>query len=759
MAAKTLYISGIVQGVGFRPFVYRLAHQYGLKGDVANTSAGVRIRLEGTADAVTALSRDITASPPPLAVITEIRAVDTPPRGFMDFAIVPSIHRTRVHAQILIPPDTAVCDDCLAEMFDPGNRRYRYPFINCTQCGPRYTIIQDIPYDRAKTTMAAFAMCPECRAEYSDPANRRFHAEATACPACGPRVSLTDSSGRPAADDPIAAAAALLKAGGILAVKGIGGFHLAADAENADAVLQLRRRKGRQEKPFALMARDLIAAGRLVRIRPEEAATLLSPQRPIVLLEKRGDGSPAAPGVAPGNCCFGVMLPYAPLHHLLFAVGGIAFTALVMTSGNIGDAPMAIDTAAARQSLSGIADAFLIHDRDICQRSDDAIVRHIGGRRRFIRRSRGYAPTPIFLHRPLPPILACGAELKNAVCLTQKRCAYLSPHIGDVKNLETYRFLNTALRHLERILDIAPEIVAHDAHPDYLSTRYARMRSSGIKVPVQHHHAHIAAAMAENRLEGPVIGLAFDGTGHGTDGAVWGGEVLKVDYRSFERAAHLAYTPMPGGDAAVREPWRMALAYLHGAFGKALRELDLPMLRHLDGNRVHTVLAMVEGGFQAPLTSSLGRLFDGIAALLDIRYDVTFEGQAAMALEMSADPSETGCYACDRPAENSREIPLLPIIEGVVRDRLSGLPVPVISQKFHNTLIRLFTALCTDIRRDAGLDRVVMSGGAFQNVILLDGLTRALNGEGFTVFNHIRVPTHDGGIALGQAMVAAATAG
>ncbi len=757
MASKKLYINGIVQGVGFRPFVFQLAARYGLAGEVANTSSGVRIHVEGTVDNIAAFCREIAAAPPPLAVITDIRAVDAPSAGHTAFTIVPSTERAA--ARTLISPDMAVCGDCLRELFDPGDRRYRYPFINCTNCGPRYTIIEDIPYDRPKTSMAAFVMCPECLAEYEDPASRRFHAQPNACPVCGPRVTLLDSAGTDvAADDPISCAAALLAAGKILAVKGLGGFHLAVDAGNATAVARLRARKRREEKPFALMTPDLGAVRRIARIRPEEEPVITSPRRPIVLLEKRGTQT-IAPAVAPQNRYFGVMLPYTPLHYLLFDTGTASFTALVMTSGNISDAPIAIDNREAVEHLSGIADFFLVHDRDIYLRSDDAIVRHAAGRLRFIRRSRGFAPTPIFLHRAVPPILACGAGLKNTICLTRDSHAFMSQHIGDVETLETYRFFDLTVRHLEHILDITPEIIAHDVHPDYLSTRYALMREAPAKVAVQHHHAHIAACMAENRLEGPVIGLAFDGTGYGTDGAVWGGEVLIAGYRSFERAAHLAYTPMPGGDAAVREPWRMALAYLAGAFGDTLRQLKLPMLLKLEKTRMNTVLAMVQKGVNTPPTSSLGRLFDGVAALLDIRYTTSFEGQAAMALETAADPAEEGYYdtTWSDDADGRRIIRIAPIVRGVVEDRLAGVSAAVISRKFHNAVVRLFTVLCAEIRRDTGLSTVAMSGGAFQNAILLKELTRTLTREGFTVWGHTRVPTNDGGLALGQAMVAAAT--
>ncbi|WP_054699650.1 carbamoyltransferase HypF, partial [Desulfosarcina cetonica] len=538
--ATRLSINGIVQGVGFRPFLYQLARQHGLNGEVANTASGVGVVLEGPALSIERFVDDLSVKKPPLAVIVEVTRTPAPLHGFITFSIVKS--RADATRATLISPDVMVCDDCLAEMRDPADRRFGYPFINCTNCGPRYTIIDDIPYDRPKTSMRHFTMCAACQAEYDDPANRRFHAQPNACPVCGPRVSLCDAKGRGlAVDDPIAEAIRRIRQGHIVAVKGLGGFHLAVDATNAEAVTRLRRRKHREEKPFALMCHDLDAVRAIARVAPEEDHLLLSIQRPIVLLRKRAETA-IATGVAPGNPWFGIMLPYAPLHHLLMDAG---FVALVMTSANLRDEPIAIDNVEAFARLGDIADDFLVHDRDIILRSDDSIVRHSAGQRRPIRRSRGYVPVPVFLKHAVPSVLACGAELKNTICLTRGRQAFVSQHIGDLENRAAEEFFRLTIDHLKRILDITPEFVACDLHPDYLSTRYARTLRDIPVVAVQHHHAHIAACMAENQIDAPVIGLAFDGTGLGPDGSIWGGEILVADYAGYTRAAYLQPVPMP----------------------------------------------------------------------------------------------------------------------------------------------------------------------------------------------------------------------
>ena len=750
--ARKLAIRGIVQGVGFRPFIYQLAGSYELAGEVANTASGVVIHIEGPAGQVEGFSAAILKRPPPLAHITDITSEPADFSGRDTFAI--TVSRKQSGRSALISPDVSICEDCLKELFDPTDRRYRYPFINCTNCGPRYTIIGDIPYDRPKTSMRHFTMCPDCQAEYDDPLNRRFHAQPNACPVCGPRCTLFDAGGRVVdVDDPLKESARLLKSGHILAIKGLGGFHLAVDAENSAAVKQLRKRKHREEKPLALMSLDRESVEKFAHVDAASGTLLDSIQKPIVLLDKKRSNTISS-SVSPKNRYFGVMLPYTPLHYLLLNEG---FTALVMTSGNMSEEPICIDNDDAFERLGNIADYFLVHNRGIYLRGDDSIVRKSAGETRFIRRSRGYVPVPVFVKRKLPRILACGAGLKNTVCLTKEDRAFLSQHIGDLENRETLAFFELTIEHLKRILDIEPEIVAHDLHPDYLSTRYALAQDSRQLVGVQHHHAHIVSAMAENRMDGPVIGLSFDGTGLGSDGKVWGGEVLISELHDFKRAGYIDYVPMPGGNAAIKQPWRMAISYLYHVFSDRVGGLALPVLQTVESDRVAMVLQMIKKSVNSPETSSLGRLFDGIAAIIGIRDTVRFEGQAAMELEMAADPAEKGHY--DRQWNRSGDCAIIdpgPIVRGVVSDCINGVPVPVISGRFHNTLIRLFAGLCHEIRTDTGLDRVVMSGGVFQNTTLLTGLSAALAKMGFKVYSQKLVPANDGGISLGQAVAAAA---
>jgi hydrogenase maturation protein HypF len=751
--ARRVEINGIVQGVGFRPFVYQLANRYDLKGKVANTSSGVAIHIQGPQTNIESFSKDLTQKCPPLAHITEISLYDEHIKDFTDFTIVDS--RKPALMTTLISPDVAVCDDCRRELFDLHNRRFGYPFINCTNCGPRYTIIDDIPYDRPKTSMKHFTMCPICQAEYDDPGNRRFHAQPNACAECGPHIDLYDNTRQKiATPKPLEKTVELIKQGYIIAIKGLGGFHLAVDAENDQAVANLRKRKHREEKPFALMSFDVESVQSYAKVGPEEEKLLKSPQRPIVLLKKREPNS-ISKEVAPRNRYFGAMLPYTPLHYLLLSRG---FTALVMTSGNLREEPIAIDNDDAFERLSDIADYFLIHNRDIYLRSDDSIVRKAAGAIRFIRRSRGYVPVPVFLNKKIPSILACGAELKNTVCLTKGNQAFLSQHIGDLENLATYDFFKLTIRHMQRILDINPEIIAFDLHPDYLSTRYAEELQNINKIQVQHHHAHIVSAMAENRIDDPVIGLSFDGTGYGTDGAIWGGEILVADIEKFYRAAHFAYVPMPGSTAAIKEPWRMAVSYLYDALGQDFWNLGLPVLKAIEADKVKIIVDMIRKKINSPLTSSLGRLFDGIAAITGIRYKVDFEGQAAMELEMLAADKVADIYDYEWITTEGHKILTRPIIQGVVNDMVNGIHPSVISRKFHQTLIQMFSDLCAVIRKESGLNRVVLSGGVFQNSLLLTGLIKALEEKNFQVFTHSKVPANDGGISLGQAMVAAAVA-
>ncbi len=749
--AKRVNVNGIVQGVGFRPFVYQLAGLHGLKGEVANTSSGVIIHIEGPARQVASFEADLAAKHPPLAYIVAIDSQNDTVKNYSEFAITKS--KGKSCTSTLISPDVSICEDCLSELLDPDNRRYHYPFINCTNCGPRYTIIDDIPYDRPKTSMRHFKMCAACQSEYDDPHDRRFHAQPNACADCGPRVSLFDGHRNEIQTiDPIGKAAQLLKQGFILAIKGLGGYHLAADAGLGEAVRHLRERKMRAGKPFALMSFDLDSIRRYAVTEAADEKLLTSIQRPIVLLRKRHFNC-ISEEVAPNNKYFGVMLPYTPLHYLLLNHG---FAALVMTSGNLSEEPIAIENDDAFNRLADLADYFLVHDRDIYLRSDDSIVRHVAGSKRFLRRSRGYVPIPIFLKNEVPPILACGGELKNTICVTKQNQAFLSQHIGDLENPATHEFLELTAAHLKRILDIHPQIIAFDMHPGYFSTQFARDQEARAKIAVQHHHAHIVSCMAEHKLEGPVIGLSFDGTGYGTDAAIWGGEILITEAHEFHRAGHLAYVAMPGGDAAIREPWRMALSYLRDAFGEEFQDLNLPFLKTVDSPKPAVISQMIFRRVNSPLTSSLGRLFDGVAAICGIRNQVNFEGQAAIELEMLAADTADSTYEYEWIEENPFKIPTAPMIRGIVKDLGTGGSVADISAKFHRTLVCLFADLCAVIRKERGLDRVVMSGGVFQNAILLTGLTAELRKRSFTVFSHRLVPTNDGGLALGQAAAAAA---
>ncbi|RLC09905.1 MAG: carbamoyltransferase HypF [Deltaproteobacteria bacterium] len=751
--ARRLSVRGIVQGVGFRPFVYQLATALNLKGQVANTSNGVTIFLEGPLDGIESFLQRLTTQSPPLAHITRVDAEPLAPTGYSDFSICQS--REEPQRLTMISPDVSICNDCKNELFDPGDRRYGYPFINCTNCGPRYTIIDDIPYDRPKTSMRHFRMCPECQAEYDDPFNRRFHAQPNACPVCGPQVVLHDrEKKRIETRNPIETTISLLKAGHVVAVKGLGGFHLVVDAENETAVETLRQRKHREEKPLAVMSGDIEIVRQFALLGQENEVLLQSRQRPIVLLEKKNDYA-LARGVSPKNRTVGVMLPYTPLHYLLVKDH---FTALVMTSGNLSEEPIAINNTDAFDRLRDIADYFLVHDRDIYLRSDDSVVRIVDNKQRFLRRSRGYVPAPIFLKSRLKPIIACGAELKNTVCLTRGEHAFLSQHIGDLENLATYEFFEMTIAHLKRILSIEPEIIAHDMHPDYLSTRYAMEQNRMMRIEVQHHHAHIVSCMAENHVEEPVIGLSFDGTGYGSDGTIWGGEVLIARLDRFERAAHLAHTPMPGGAAAIKEPWRMAVSYLYGAYGKDFFNRRLPFLGKLNQSKLNILVEMIEKDFNSPGTSSLGRFFDGIAAMVGIRSHVAFEGQAAMELEMVAEASSGDLYEYAWSSEDTIQIDPRPITTGVVMDIEKGVTPSVVSGKFHATLMAMFADLCVVIRKETGISHVALSGGCFQNAILLSGLSKCLHDKGFHVLTHEKVPANDGGIALGQAVIADAIA-
>ncbi|MBI5187080.1 MAG: carbamoyltransferase HypF [Nitrospinae bacterium] len=745
-----IHVNGIVQGVGFRPFVYRLARELGVGGFVSNHSGGVLIEAEADGqESIRIFCARLKAGIPPLAQITEFSSEEIPPIGETAFSIRPSSHDGLAHT--LISPDICVCGDCLLELFDPKDRRFRYPFINCTNCGPRYTIVHGIPYDRPLTSMKKFPLCRECGKEYNDPADRRFHAQPNACPACGPSISLHLSNGdKVEAEDLVEAVVSLLREGKIVAIRGVGGFHLAVDAMNQEAVMALRGRKGRAEKPFALMAPDVESVRKFCHVDLQEEEALLHPTRPIVLLRARGKNA-IAPGVAPGSLDLGFMLPCAPLHYLIIKD---RFDALVMTSGNFSEEPIAIGNEEAVERLAAIADYLLLHDREILQRCDDSILRVVAGERRMIRRSRGYVPAPIFLPSPASrPILACGGDLKNTVALVRDRTVFLSQHIGDLDNPSALSFFEHGIANLGKILEITPEVIAHDLHPEYLSTKWALGRGLPT-VGVQHHHAHLASVMAENGVEEKCIGIILDGTGYGTDGTIWGGEVLIGDFKSFERFAWLAPVPLPGGAAAVRQPWRMAISYLYSAFGREFLNFDLPFLRQRTREEVTVLLEMMERGLNSPDTSSCGRLFDAVSALLDIRQAISYEAQAAMDLETAVDVSFRGAYAVMTDnAFDGGPLPGISLFRAVAEDMMSGAPAGKIAAKFHQGLGEMFLRAARSARDMHGINTVGLSGGVFQNLYLFSYILKRLREEGFAALTHRLVPSNDGGLALGQAVI------
>ena len=755
-AGCRILVEGVVQGVGFRPFVYRLAEIHRLGGTVRNGQHGVLIDAEGERENISRFLMELEAGAPSSARLGRITATwGMPHQGVQTFRIDTSAGEGE---PTLFPaPDLAVCATCRAEMGDPGNRRHAYPFLNCTECGPRYTIIRALPYDRERTSMAAFSMCPACRTEYLDPRDRRFHAEPTACPACGPRLALLDSSGRTlGVTDAIREAATALRAGRIVAVKGLGGYHVACDATVSGVVSELRRRKARDAKPLAVMVGNLETARRLCVVSEAEADLLQSAARPIVLLERRRPpGAPAlAAEVAPRLGHLGLMLPYTPLQHLLLEH---VDRPLVMTSGNRSDEPIAFQDDEALARLDGIADLFLAHDRPIEVRCDDSVARCLDGAPLLLRRARGYVPLAISLtHEAAEPILACGGELKNAFALVRGREVFLSQHLGDLEDERSYRAWTGAIAHLQRLLELTPRLVAHDLHPGYRSTVYARDLEGVRHVPVQHHHAHIASCLADNGIDARVIGVAWDGTGYGTDGHVWGGEFLLADLEGFERAASFQEVAMPGGEAAIREPWRMAAAFLQAAYGEAMGDLDLAFVRRLDRAAWRVLSRAAERGLNSPLTSSAGRLFDAVASILGLRDRVDFEAQAAMELEALADPEPDRVYAVELGEKEGRTIVQTPdLVRGVVEDLLAGVDAARIAGRFHASLADVLVRTCRRLRERSGLDRVALSGGVFQNLRILrpaiDGLGRA----GFEVYTHHQVPPNDGGLALGQAAIAA----
>jgi hydrogenase maturation protein HypF len=753
VARKTIDVTGIVQGVGFRPFVYRLAQQCNLSGFIANTSEGVTIEVQGDPFLIDSFLERLPAELPPRARILSLLPRDAEPQPETSFRIVAS--RLDSPPRVLISPDIAVCDDCHREMMNPRDRRFRYPFINCTNCGPRYTIIRDIPYDRARTAMSSFTMCAACQAEYDDPANRRFHAQPNACWDCGPQVKLLDAAGLPLdVAEPIREAARLLEQGQILALKGLGGFHLACNARSESAVLTLRERKRRVEKPFAVMFRRIEDAAAICELDDAARKLLLSPEHPIVLLPRKPD-STLPEGIAPRNRFLGAFLPYTPLHHLLFA--NTKLDVLIMTSANLSEEPIAVDNDEAVRRLHGIADAYLVYNRDILRHCDDSVIRVAAGRTQMIRRSRGYVPVPVPLEQESQPILAVGGELKNTICIVRGSEAFLSQHIGDLENLESYNFFRETVQHLQQILETHPKVIAHDLHPDYFSTNWVLSQQGAQLVGVQHHHAHIASCMAENHLDGRVIGIALDGTGYGTDGAVWGGEVLLADYTEFERAAHFEYVPLPGGAAAIHEPWRVALSYLLKHYVKDLNSLDLPFLRRIDERRRTVIQHMIDRQIHSPRSSSCGRLFDAVAALVGLRSTVSYEAQAAIELEMAAHGStDNSAYPFDLiPDDTHWQIGTFSLFQAILSDLRRQEPVADISRRFHAGLAALFVDLAEKIREQSKLSRVCLSGGCFNNLLLFQLLLDGLRAKSFEVYFHSEVPAGDGGLSLGQALVAA----
>lgn len=773
---RVIAVGGTVQGVGFRPYVHRLATARNLSGFVRNDTGGLTIDVQGEPHVLEEFLSTLINHPPPTAVIRKVKTSKGPLRPYRGFEIAKSTDPP-ASTPTNISPDVAVCDECLAEMSDPANRRYRYPFINCTNCGPRLTIIDGAPYDRARTTMRTFEMCDACRSEYEDKADRRFHAQPIACPACGPRVRLIEGAGRvrDSDRDPITAAARALGEGAIVAIKGLGGYHLSCTASHRQAVDRLRSRKAREAKPFAVMARDPETARAWCIVTEQEEALLLSRQRPIVLLEKRRDiddeTRSVLNAVAPGNPCLGMMLPYTPLHHLLLAE---CDGSLVMTSGNISDEPIAFEDDDAVDRLGGIADLFLAHDRPIAERCDDSVMRVLAGKATILRRSRGFVPSPIHVSAAFPSrVLAVGGQLKNTFCCARDSSAFLSHHIGDLDHPAARLSLANSVARFLSLVGVHPEVVAHDLHPQYASTEFALAFDGVERIGVQHHHAHIASCMAEHGITEPVIGVAFDGTGYGMDGAIWGGEFLVVDEAGFSRAAHLSYVPMPGGEAAVRRPLRMALSHLLSAYGDDAASLPLELFERATGNEIALLGQIIAKGFASPPTSSVGRLFDAVSALLGVRDDAQFEGQAAMELEAMADPRTSRLYefgfskptALPGPVAPSDDsiprapMPLqvdpAPLVRCIVDDIVADVDRRSISAAFHNSVANMIVKVADTVRTATGIRKIALSGGVFQNVLLTTRATESLARSGFEVYTQQVVPCNDGGLALGQAYVVA----
>lgn len=744
-------VTGLVQGVGFRPFVHTLATSLDLRGFVQNRGSHVFVDVEGDPRAVAAFVDRLTTTPPPLSTIDRVECQRTTPSAHRHFVIAGS--EVAADALVHIPPDVATCDECRLELFDPGNRRYRHPFITCTACGPRFSILRQLPYDRLSTAMSPFEMCAACQAEYTNPRDRRFHAQAIACPQCGPTLVARDVSGvRQRGDAALRHAAKILGDGGIIAVKGIGGFHLTCDATSNRAVAELRRRKGRDAKPLAVM----VSTTDGLNLDGAALAALSTRERPIVLVDRSLVTAPLAPNIAPGCPTLGVLRPYTPLHHLLLHDVG---RPLVMTSGNRSDEPMVHDDDAALEQLGDIADVFLTHDRRIDVRCDDTVVRVSSGRTSMVRRARGYAPAPLRLAERTPAgVLAVGGHLKNTFCLASGDRAYLSGHIGDLESSAAYLTLGEAATHLIRLLAIEAEMVAHDLHPDYLSTRFALGFPAPTRIAVQHHHAHVLSCVAEHGCTEPVIGVAFDGAGLGEDGAIWGGEFLIVEGITCHRAAHLAYVPMPGGEAAAREPWRMAVSHLAAAYGPDLGPLAAIFGDRISAPRLGMARQIIERRLNSPLTSSMGRLFDAVAALIGLRDYARFEGQAAMALEALAAGETTRPYRFHLDTSSEVwKVHATPVVRDIARDIVDGQSRERISAAFHHAVATMVAEVAVGLARRTGIRRVALSGGVFQNALLARQTARALNKSDLDVLEHRCVPCNDGGLSLGQALLAMRT--
>lgn len=750
---KNIIIKGIVQGVGFRPFIHKLVQNYNLSGWVFNSNQGVEIEVEGKEEELNSFISDVKKKLPPLARIENIEVNQLPLIGYKGFSIKKSITKEE-NGFVLVSPDISICEDCLQELFDPHNQRFRYPFINCTNCGPRFTIIKDIPYDRGKTTMSNFEMCSLCQGEYEDIEDRRYHAQPNACAECGPQVFLYQNKRKLEGVGTIEKAVKLLKEGKIGAIKGLGGFHLTCDATNNKAVAKLRRLKNREAKPFAIMSFNLEKIKQYCKLDKKEEEWLINRARPIVLLKKKKD-SLISSLVAPRNNYLGVMLPYTPLHYLLLKDN---FTALIMTSGNIADQPIIGDNQEALEKLDGIANFFLLYNRDIFNRCDDSVLKIINGDNVFFRRSRGYVPHPLILDFKLKEVLALGGELKNTISFSKENYVFLSQYLGDLKSVETLDFLKESIKNLERIFRVNPEIIACDLHPDYLSTQYAEEigAKKGLKVvKIQHHHAHIVSCMTENNIKEKVIGVAYDGTGYGDDGKIWGGEFLLCDLKEYLRVGHLKYYPLPGGDKAIAEPWRMAYSYLYSIYGPKVKTLDIDFNHRMDYDKLSIIEKMIDKNINSPLTSSCGRLFDAASSLIGIRDEISYEGQAAMELEsFCASGIKERYNFCIFKEGDELIIDPQEIFVDIIKDLKEGIDKKVMAAKFHNTIAGFTLNLCVKIRENSGINKIALSGGVFQNCYLTERIISLLEKDDFQVYTQRKVPPNDGGISLGQAVVA-----